>query len=509
MARDSILGLPTTDKFQAFGDRPNSHRRQILHHFPTGGAALTGLLSLLSSESVSDNEYYWYERFFKEQHTRITKVNPGATTASTWSIANGSANDTDVPATPVSPATIQNGAFVWLRVNDIADMKPGLVLGTTKDSTKAGEGRCQFYVIRIGASTTQGDSTGPNKGRREGCILCRVITSSNAITIDNMPDLQPASGAELTALGSAYAEGVLAGAIQSTEFKRPYKVENTTRVFSTKFEFTDQVLKMGLWYDSTGPYREKARQNALDHFVGIEQAVLFGKRTSQLDNLPGSYSLLDRPTGTAQGDLPGASTRMFSGLLEFLELWDAGSDGLTIDGTPYAPYSFKPPSLNDADDGKRIIENASGTINSRQFNIYAERVGRYSNNKSTDRLVLCGSGAILALTEMFKESTVFKVTAEDKLYGLNFTTLRTPFGDYHFTTHPLFNTHPDRRYWALIVDLGSIKLRPFIDCDTTLLKNRQNPGDHRRIDEFYSILGMEVWNPSGHMLIKNLKSYAK
>lgn len=500
MARDSILGLPTSGKFQGFGDRPNSHRRQILHHFPNGGTALTGLLSLLSSESLTDNEFYWYEHFFKEQHTRFnTLAVAPAVTMSTPTDPNS--------APTVTPVTgnLTDGLIIALNVNDVGDMKPGLILGLQSDN------RLQFYVLRVAG---QAVGAGVNVGRLTGQLVVRVINSTGAgIAIASLPDFAVGSGVELTALGSAYAEGVLGSAIKSTEFKRPFKVQNTTRVFSTKFEFSDQALKMGLWYDKTGPYREKARQSALDHFVGIEQAVLFGKRATNLNNINGSYATDDFPglnlsTGNL-GALPGSTTRTFSGLIEFLEAWDAGSTGIYVDGQNYAPYSFKPPSITDADDGKRIIENAAGTINSKVFNAYAERVARYSNNKSTDRLVLCGSGAILALTEMFRESTVFKVTAEDKMYGLNFTTLRTPFGDYHFTTHPLFNTHPHRRYWALIVDLGSIKLRPFLDCDTQLLKNRQNTGDHRRIDEFYSILGLEVWNPSGHMLIKNIRNYAK
>ena len=59
----------------------------------------------------------------------------------------------------------------------------------------------------------------------------------------------------------------------------------------------------------------------------------------------------------------------------------------------------------------------------------------------------------------------------------------------------------------LFLDPSLWKLRPLKDRDTKLLKNRQNPGDDFRKDEFLSELGLEAHLVEGNMLVKNVSSY--
>ena len=91
-----------------------------------------------------------------------------------------------------------------------------------------------------------------------------------------------------------------------------------------------------------------------------------------------------------------------------MKLWDAGSDGLAIDGSTYAPFDKYSPATSDSDDRKRVIENTSGVITRRNWNVWSERVGRYNSNNSNEKLVLCGSTAINTMHDMFaRESTFF------------------------------------------------------------------------------------------------------
>src|SRR5690606_8566899 len=132
----------------------------------------------------------------------------------------------------------------------------------------------------------------------------------------------------------------------------------------------------------------------------------------------------------------------------------------------YAPYSAHGAATNDTDDNKRYITNASGVINVDLWNNFAERVGRFHSNKSNEKLVLLGSGAMQAFVKMFRQNSSFQVRYGEKSYGLSLNILTTPFGDFHFYTHPLFNMDPTLRYRAMILDIHSIKYRPMANRDT-------------------------------------------
>src|SRR5690606_21404044 len=135
--------------------------------------------------------------------------------------------------------------------------------------------------------------------------------------------------------------------------------------------------------------------------TGLERSLIWGRRATV------ARSSFD----SNQEEL---SVRHMSGIIEFLELWDAGSTGLSIDGSTYAPYSFKGQSSSDSDDQKRVIANTSGVITVRKWNEWAERVGRYHTNRTKDKLVICGSGALLAMADMFRNNTEMKVQEGNK-----------------------------------------------------------------------------------------------
>jgi len=101
----------------------------------------------------------------------------------------------------------------------------------------------------------------------------------------------------------------------------------------------------------------------------------------------------------------------------------------------------------------------------------------------------------------------FNVTAGASAYGLKFVTLHTPFGDFHFLTHPLFNDDPEWRFYCWIIDIHSIKYRPMTNRDTKLLKNRQENDADRRKDEYLTESTIEFWHPENNMLIKNVRNY--
>ena len=464
---DTILGLPSSKKFADESDRFYNHRRQILHSYPNGKAPLTGILSMIPEEETNDSIIYWYEKRYKSPKTTLRGTDPMTSTAP----STGDADDGTAITTGAKTITTS----YYMKVASTSEFKIGQVLYLDTNST-------EWYVVAV----TRGVAAESLKGY----LTVRLLRAYTIVTVAT----EFAVSSVLRVIGTAYGEGATGLNVKITAFKRPYRIENTTQIFRDAMEFPGSVLKMGLKYDNTGPYKEKAHDLVTDHMTGIERALLLGKRSTT------SRASFD----TNQEDL---TVRTMSGIIEFLELWDAGSTGLTIDGATYAPYSFKSASTLDTDDDKRIITNSAGTISVDKFNQWAERTGRYHTNKSGDKLVLCGSGALIALTKMFRLNSSFTVKYGEKAYGLTVTVVTTPFGDFNLVTHPLFNEDSTMTYWMLFLDIWSLKYRPLVDRDTKLLKNRQNPGDDLRRDEFLTECSLEFMMPEAHMLVKNVRTY--
>jgi len=462
---DSILGLPSSAKFAAEGDRFYNHRRQILHSYPNGKCPLTGILSMIPEDETNDSLFIWYEKRYQSPQTTLRGTNPTTLDAP----STGDADDGTIVTAGAKAVTLD----LWIKVASTKDLKLGQVLRL--DSTSH-----QYWIIGL--------VRGVASEALLGYIKVRLIRAATLATADFV------AGNVIRVIGTAYGEGSSGTGKTATGFKRPFPVQNQTQIFEDHFVFPGSVLKMGLKYDKTGPYREKAHDTVTDHMTGLERWLLFGRRSTT------SRASFD----TTQEDL---SVRTSSGIIEFLELWDAGSTGIAVDGVTYAPYSFKAISTSDTDDLKRIITNASGTISVKKFTQWAEKTGRYHTNKTDEKLILLGSGALIAFNEMFRRNTTFNVEVGAKVYGLTVTRIITPFGTFNLCSHPLFNEDPIMTYWVLILDIWHLKYRPLTDRDTTLLKNQQNRGDDFRKDTFRTEAGLEFWMPEAHMLIKNVQNY--
>lgn len=464
---DSILGLPTSAKFAAESDRFYNHRRQILHSYPNGSSPLTGILSMTPTEETNDSIMFWWEKRYASPKTTLR----GTARVTTTAPSTGDADD----GTNITTGALAITTTVYMKVASTKEFKKGQVVRVDTDGNL-------WYVIDVVRGVA--DTT------LLGYLAVRLIRAATLGVIATIF----ASGTIARIVGTAYGEGASGANLSPTGFRRPYPIQNTTQIFTDVFDFPRSVLQMGLKYDKTGPYREKAHDTMTDHMTNIERSLLFGKRSTT------TRASFDN----TQEDL---SVRTMSGIIEFLEMWDAGSTGITVDGATYAPYAFKAPATVDSDDTKRIITNSAGTISVDTFTMYAERCGRYHTNKSKEKLVLCGSGALIALTKMFRMNSQFTVTSGVTVYGLELTRVVTPFGTFNLLTHPLFNEDTTMTYWMLFLDIWSLKFRPLLNSDTRLLKMVQNPGDDFRRDKILTEAGLEFWFPEQHLLLKNVQSY--
>lgn len=462
---NSILGLPDFEKFKAAKATRTSHRRQILHAFPQGGSTLTGILSMTNSEEVESVEHTWYSKIYVPPRF----AGRGTNVVTVAAPSTGDANDGTALGNGATAVTVAH----FIKVSTTERITPGHIIRVSKNGL-------QLRVVDVVRGVTDAAKNGYVKAYP-------VRAYTRAATDIEANDI-------IEVIGSAHGEGAVGGSVKPTAVRLPYSLMNQTQIFRTAKTFPGTVLKQGLEFDKSGPYKEAMFDTSIDHFVDIEMSLLFGRRSTTV-----------RPSLVLGEE--DEVVRTMSGILEYLELWDAGATGLDINGVNYAPFAKFPAATTDADDRKRIIDNSGGAVDGDKWNVWAERVGRYHTNKTNEKLVLCGSGAINAFHKMFRNESQFNVTPGNKAYGLGFTTYHSPYGDFHFTVHPLFNENPVWRNWCLILDVQALKFRPLTDRDTKLLKNRQGNGDDRRKDEFLTEALIEFWHPHNHMLIKNVYDY--
>lgn len=455
----TVFGLLSSEDFAA--QRFTNYRREVLWQFPQGAAPLTGLLSMMGDEVTSDPVFNWFEKRFMKRRIgtwgtdTITQTAPSDADSDSGTAVSGAKTTADDIFVKVDDATIFNSKLI-IQINDGAK---DVLLVITAIATAAGG---------------------------EGYLTCRLIRNT---TFDS--DGGPSAGALVRIVGSAHMEGGSGG--YGGVAYIPQQLKNYTQIFRTEFEFTGTAAKTEAKYDDTGPYKEQARDSFIAHMTDIEKSILFGQRSITMVTENGRTK----------------PRRTFSGLIEHMNLWDRGNAGLSIDGETYAPYSDHDPVTSDTDDLKRVIENSTGLMSRKKWMMLLERVGRYHSTRSNDKLVLCGSGAFLTFEEMFQRNSSFNVQAGAEAYGLKFTRYISPFGDFYFKSHPLFNDDPLWRHMALIVDLHSIKWRFMPGRDTSLMKNRQLPNEDLRRDEYLTEAGIEFWFPENNMLIKNLHGYSE
>jgi hypothetical protein len=175
----------------------------------------------------------------------------------------------------------------------------------------------------------------------------------------------------------------------------------------------------------------------------------------------------------------GKPERMTAGMLNFI----VTNKGTSAGGTVGATAAF----------------NVNGTMTTDELNTLMEAVFRYG---STEKLALCGSTFLKAVTDIARLNGTINITPASKTYGLKIVEYISPFGTLMMKSHPLFNQHPVYRQNALVLDTQNIKWRP-VD-DTMFIKNRQDPGEDASKDEYLTEGGYEVQFEETHGYIENV-----
>lgn len=461
MENNIILGLPSVAKFRNKDLVNQSIRRRIIHSFPNGSAPLTAILAWCKNQPITDTQHQWFEKIHMPPRI-VCRGNPVATSTEPDSY------DSADSGTALSAGAKTTTTPIFIKVQTT-----GLV--TENDVIRVGSWDVPLRVVGVvGASNGTSD-----KGYIKVLPL-RAFTyaTTNALVADQVIDI----------IGSAYAEGSGSGAARGLVY--PTRLLNQTQIFKEPFEITGSAGQVDMEYDNTGAYKELSQDASRFHFEKIEKALIFGQRTTTTD-------------------ANGREIRTMSGIIEFLKLWDAGDEGLTIDGSTYAPYNFKGKTTSETDQLKRYIPNTDGKISIDRLERWLRNINMYANSKSAERLVVCGSGVMLAMSKAMRDQGSYRWEVGQSMFGTNFNKLVTSFGNINFLTHPLFNENPLYQNSALFLDVWSLNFRPLQNRDTALIKNIQaNDADVRK-DQWRTEATLEFWNPCNHLFVENISTYDK
>lgn len=446
------FGLLSTQSVSSPTDyRSLKHRRKIFYQFPTGAAPLMGILSMMDDEETDKSEFGWCERRFPTLRTATAASGtaPFRTGDDASAITDNTGDlvaDTEYIVVVVSTAQFKPTHVIEIRQVQLNDSSLVNIKGTVTEVVSSTKLKFRPYSS---------------------------YDNINNATNEN-------NGKTVAIIGTANAEGARSG---SGVIAYPIMPTNYTQIFRTAFNATRTVLKGGLVFDKNGPYKMLAKENGLRHMVEMEKAFIFGQKHTVL--------VTDDETGDIT---PETKT---GGVIWFLEQWEAAN-------SIYRGGSGAAAVTSNSDENKRII-NVGGTISLATYNSYISRLFKVTNNKSYEKICLCGGKFLDTVNTLFSASGVIQrqVALEEKTRNFEFivhthTTLR---GTVHYKVHPLFDEDPDLQGSALFLDTGNLFYRPLTDSDTTFLSGRQENDRDGRKDEWITEAGLECRFPESHMYV--------
>jgi hypothetical protein len=422
---------------------------------------------MLEGETLNDPEFNWWEKRLPLQKTTTVAGDTGdgpfggsdATTAAwgTTSRTGGAGIDAGAVNAAGDQISIKVADRDKLRVGHVIRIK-GVLLddATTQD--------CFFKVAQMNATAGWID-----------CYFINVLNDAMANTTEPLNN-----GLEVLVVGSGFAQGATGPTDEI--YALPINPANYAQIFRTPFSISGTAVHTDAKYDSSGPYKDKAKDHSVQHMIELEKAFLFGDR--------GKYTI------------SGVPTYFTGGIMWYLYEWEKANGGTYLYRNGGAAVTL------DTEDDKRIITNSGGSLNHKTYNGYVERAFRVTNNVANEKLVLCGSGFLSVINQMYaNKTTLTNQQGTPSTYGMTVVQHDTPFGTIYYKSHPLFSQDPILRYNALFVDVQNLRYRYIEGRDTQLLKNRQNNGDDFRRDEWLTEAGLELRFPESFMYLQNVQDF--
>jgi hypothetical protein len=445
----AILGLMSAESFAS--NRLKSIRRSVFYFYPNGAAPLIGILSLLKDESINDPHFKVFEKRLSQQRTLTASIAANVALYKTVS--------SDFAAYTAADANL----------NLVADTNYGLKV---VDTSVFRVGHIIKTFVYVGAALEEVIGRVVHVDTSNSRIAFTCVRGQTTVVYNSAS----AIGVEVLVVGSAYGEGTTDES--SGIYNLPVDQYNFTQIFKTPFTISGTALKTAADFDETGTYRDMSKENSIYHMIEMEKSFVFGERR-KVDSGP-----------------QGQPIRYTGGILWYLRQFEM------------AASIYRGPSSTAAtantDDDKRII-NVNGSITLKVMNGYYERAFRVTNNKTNEKLAICGSGFLNVVQELYRSAVTLNSNLPfSDTYGMDVIKHVTTFGTIYYKSHPLFSQNPILRYNCLIVDVQNLKYKYMDGRDTELLKNRQaNDADYRK-DEWLTEAGLEALFPDSCMYLQNV-----
>lgn len=439
----TIFGLRGTGQFGP-NERPQNFREYILWRRPNGSAPLFALTSKSKTEATDDPVFHWWEEDVVPP--RFAVFTPPAA-------AGGAPTPAGIPA-PAAAGTTQltlgpvNAANAYDPNLPAPNIVPGMLL------------KVEASVLDPAAELMLVTAVTPPAA---GSNLVTVTVQRGFGGTAAAAVAAPAGGGALvlTGIGNAHPEGALSP--QSVS-RNPIEFFNYTQIFRTTYRVTNTAKASR--YRTGDPLANERRRKTFDHARDIEYALLFGRRSTQVD--PATNQII-RTTG---------------GLVELVQT---------------NRVNFAAPGAGGAGGGGPVF-------NLQNFIDAVAPVFNYETPAGRDRLVLCGNAALNAINRIISTSPNVRINYDRKIsvYGVELTEMTIPQGRLFFYTHPLFNENPVFSSWAFIIDPSGIYWRPLRGRDTHKRDNIQPPDADYIMGEWITEGGFELHNERAFAILTGL-----
>lgn len=315
-----------------------------------------------------------------------------------------------------------------------------------------GDGLSGGFALRIGdlllntsdPAGTGDPATADNTGRGE-IVYVSAVASDTAVTIvrgaRGSTAAAIADNSILVKIGNVFAEGDSAPAATT---RNPVKVFNYLQIFRTSYELTNTAKATRT---RTGdPLKNDKKRRMFDHSVAIEEAFLWGRRHE-----------------------------------------DTGANGKPRRTTH---------GLNNFINTNRTVFSAAGTAFTEDNFIDAVKpiFNRKGEGSGSDRIALCGNGALTNLNKLARNSSSTRINFEKtiKVYGMELQEWVLPQGTLYVKTHPLMNLDTVFQNSMFIINPRGIKYRYLKGRDTHFKDNIQANDADAQKGEWLSEIGLEV-----------------
>ncbi len=176
------------------------------------------------------------------------------------------------------------------------------------------------------------------------------------------------------------------------------------------------------------------------------------------------------------------------GMFDFVQTNSSGNvlDYLTDSGSDYS--------------GKTWLQAGKKWLNT-----YFMQLARYLKGEA---MCFCGDAALLGINELAEAYGDIQLTVGQKDYGIEVTTWKIPGITIHFKTHPLFSHETTNQHTMILFHPKNVKFSPLVggglNLATSFEENMQIPGQHSRVDGYYTVGGWKFYFPNQFMIMRNV-----